>query len=249
MNRRQRCGNGFLAIVVFVGAGLLVRGALADSEEVARKHAAKANQLAAKNKCRGAIFEFTRARQTLKDPTLLFNRAECFRKVGRDDEAMTDYEEFLAQLPQAPNRPAVEARIAALRAAKAGAAAAPKDRAPSVRVPAPPPLLKPGDALPPPAAAMPPSAKPTGQSVVTAPAAKAAEKPAVAPSAAPAARAVPAVAPAVVTPPAKAAEKTAAPPAAAAKSGDKVPASAPAPEAKPGDKASSPVLRAKKWDD
>ncbi len=121
MTLRQGLAGWALSLGLVVGAGLgLPRLASAESEAAARKHASKANRLAAQNKCGKAIFAFTRALRTLKDPTLLFNRAECFRKVGRDDEAITDYEAFLAELPQAPNRAAVEARIASLRGTKTG---------------------------------------------------------------------------------------------------------------------------------
>jgi hypothetical protein len=116
----------WLAIAVVVGWWpSLAAAQAADSEAAARKHAARANLLAAKNKCKLALPWFNRAYRTLKDPTLLFNRAECLRKLGEDNDALRDYELFLAESPAAPNRAAVEARIAALLAAsKAGAAGA-----------------------------------------------------------------------------------------------------------------------------
>lgn len=247
MKWRQRIGDrSSVAGVVLLGIGLLsARAAAADAEEIARKHAAKANQLAASNKCRKAIFEFTRAYKTLKDPTLLFNRAECFRKVGRHDEAITDYEQFLAELPKAPNRVAIEARIASLRATMRGV---PAGRANPAS--APPALLTPTEKAPPPAAVAPitkpaetgaaksaTGPKPTPFSepepvgkpgaVVPASAPKAGDKPAGAPAAA-------------VTPAAKPAEKPA----------GTAPATSPAPAAKPADKAApAPARRADKWTD
>jgi hypothetical protein len=98
----------------------------ADSLAAGRKHAAKANQLAAKNKCKIAVVEFTKAYQSLKDPTILFNRAECQRKLGNNADALMDYELFVAEMPTAPNRASVEARIAVMReAVKAESAAVP----------------------------------------------------------------------------------------------------------------------------
>jgi tetratricopeptide (TPR) repeat protein len=94
----------------------LPRTGFADSEAAARKHATRANKLAAQNKCRSALPEFTRAYQTLKDPTLLFNRAECQRKLGNAEEALKDYQQFLTDMPTAPNRASVEEHIATLRA-------------------------------------------------------------------------------------------------------------------------------------
>jgi len=105
-----------LAIAILVAFNLGSLPALAaDSNAAGRKHAAKANQLAAKNKCKSAVVEFTKAYQLLKDPTILFNRAECQRKLSNNTDALMDYELFLAEMPSAPNRAGVEARIAALR--------------------------------------------------------------------------------------------------------------------------------------
>ena len=52
------------------------------NEAEGRRHARKANQLADVNKCKAAIPEYTKAIRLLKDPTLLFNRAECYRRTG-----------------------------------------------------------------------------------------------------------------------------------------------------------------------
>ncbi len=115
------------AFVVVFASAWMARGAQADNEAAARKHAARANKLAAQNKCRSALPEFNRAYATLKDPSLLFNRAECERKMGKTREALMDYEQFLIETPSAPNRASVEARIAELRGtapAPAGEAAA-----------------------------------------------------------------------------------------------------------------------------
>ena len=114
-----------IAILVALGFGSLPAFA-ADSNAAGRKHAAKANQLAAKNKCKSAVPEFTKAYQSLKDPTILFNRGECQRKLGNNTDALMDYELFLSEMPSAPNRASVEARIAALRdVVKAESAAVP----------------------------------------------------------------------------------------------------------------------------
>jgi tetratricopeptide (TPR) repeat protein len=80
-----------------------------------RKHAAKASHLAAQNRCKAAVVEFTKAYKLLKDPALLFNRAECYRKIGKSSRAVSDYEQFLTEMPTAPNRSTIEARIASLR--------------------------------------------------------------------------------------------------------------------------------------
>jgi hypothetical protein len=114
-----------VAILIVFGFSSLPASA-ADSVAAGRKHVTKANQLASKNKCKSAVVEFTKAYQSLKDPAILFNRAECQRKLGNNADALMDYELFVAEMPSAPNRASVEARIAALReAVKAESAAVP----------------------------------------------------------------------------------------------------------------------------
>ncbi len=118
-----------IAIVVAVlGALLQTPAHAAPRSAVGRKHAAKANHLAGQNRCKAAVLEFTKAYRLLKDPVLLFNRAECYRTIGKDTQAIEDYVHFLAEMPQAPNRSTVESRIASLRTrapAKAAEAQAP----------------------------------------------------------------------------------------------------------------------------
>jgi hypothetical protein len=80
----------------------------------ARKHLEKANRLAGDGKCAAAIKEFTAAYETLKDPIVLFNRAECYRRIGDNAKAAEDYRGFLKGFPSAPNRAEIEARIATL---------------------------------------------------------------------------------------------------------------------------------------
>src|SRR5450432_317708 len=69
----------------------------ANAEAEGRKHARKANHLADINKCRLAIPEYSKALRLLKDPTLLFNRAECYRRTGDSAKAVADYRQFLVQ--------------------------------------------------------------------------------------------------------------------------------------------------------
>ena len=79
-----------------------------------RRHLHKANALAADAKCDAAVREYTFAYQKLHDPVVLFNRAECYRRLGQNDAAVSDYRAFLDAVPRAPNRAEVEARLAAL---------------------------------------------------------------------------------------------------------------------------------------
>ena len=86
----------------------------ASGSAAGRRHATKADMLAAKNRCKAAVPEFTKAYRLLKDPMLLFKRGECYRDLGKDKKALKDYEDFLSEMPDAPNRKTVEERIAAL---------------------------------------------------------------------------------------------------------------------------------------
>jgi tetratricopeptide (TPR) repeat protein len=140
MTSRQ---STFAVTMLFLVALIQTPALAAPGSAAGRRHAARANQLAARNRCKAAVAEFTKAYRLLKDPALLFNRAECYRKIGRDSQAVRDYEQFLAAMPQAPNRSTVEARIVSLRtgaqaglskassAAKAGEAQAPPEDTPA----------------------------------------------------------------------------------------------------------------------
>jgi tetratricopeptide (TPR) repeat protein len=99
-----------LAAALVVGLG----SAEAADRKAGQGHARKANELAAAGKCKQAMPEFDAAYRALRDPALLFNRAECLRKLGKNQQALYDYRKFLEQMPAAPNRGTVEARIAAL---------------------------------------------------------------------------------------------------------------------------------------
>jgi hypothetical protein len=86
----------------------------ADRVAEGRQHARKAARLLEAGKCRPAVKEFTAAYQLLRDPALLFNRAECLRKLGEREAALVDYRQFLIAMPGAPSRKLVEGRIAEL---------------------------------------------------------------------------------------------------------------------------------------
>src|SRR5215471_2739295 len=77
-------------------------------------HLKKANALAGQGKCIAAVREYTAAYASLEDPVVLFNRADCYRRLGQNEKAAADYRAFLDGFPNAPNRADIEARIAAL---------------------------------------------------------------------------------------------------------------------------------------
>ena len=124
-----------------------------DAVTEGRTHLRKANGLAGNDRCEAAIKEYSLAYEKLHDPVVLFNRAECYRRIGEDASAAADYRAFLDAVPGAPNRAEIEAKIASLdlapptgaasagaRAARPGAsrsAPAPISGAPSLTAPAP----------------------------------------------------------------------------------------------------------------
>ena len=83
-----------VALLIAITAG--GRQARADEQAEGRRHAQKASNLAASGKCKQALPEYDQAIALLRDPALLFNRAECHRKLGETAEALEDYNQFLA---------------------------------------------------------------------------------------------------------------------------------------------------------
>lgn len=140
-----------LAFVYALGFSARVQAHGDDAAE-ARKHAQRASNLAASGKCRQAVAEWNKAMAILRDPALLFNRGECYRKLGDESAALEDYRQFLSDLPKAPNRGEVERRIAELTAQKN------KEKEKASAPPAAPVLVPPVVAAPPPSPPAPRSA-------------------------------------------------------------------------------------------
>lgn len=157
---RSRHGVGpavwAFAVLLSLGGRAQARG---DDAAEARKHAQRASNLAASGKCRQAVAEWNKAMAILRDPALLFNRGECYRKLGDADAALDDYRQFLSDLPKAPNRGEVERRIAELTAQKNKEKEKAKESAPP---PAPAPV-PPVVAVPPPS---PPATRPAEPAAV-----------------------------------------------------------------------------------
>ena len=126
---RARPGRLMSILVLGCMTGLLMTLGVANASDYTKvyaeglRHSRRAATLAGANNCKAAVPEYTKAIKLLKDPVLLFNRAECYRTLGNRDAALADYRKFLAELPNAPNRPQVEAQIAALEPSPAKAAA------------------------------------------------------------------------------------------------------------------------------
>jgi tetratricopeptide (TPR) repeat protein len=113
-----------------------------------------------------ALREFKAAYLAAPDPAFLFNIAQCHRKLGNFQDAITFYRTFLRRAPEAPNRPEIERRIADLQreidAGRSGLAppiTPAAARAPALAAPPPPPGPRPPEIVlaAPASAAAPPS--------------------------------------------------------------------------------------------
>jgi tetratricopeptide (TPR) repeat protein len=79
----------------------------------------------------GALAEFKEAYRAVGDPAFLFNIAQCHRKLGHTQDAITFYKTYLRRAPNAANRAEVERRITEL------------EHAPAAPPPEPPPAARP----------------------------------------------------------------------------------------------------------
>jgi tetratricopeptide (TPR) repeat protein len=66
-----------------------------------------------------ALGDFKEAYRNKPDPVFLYNIAQCHRKLGHTDDAITFYQSYLRRAPDAKNRDEVERRIAELESLRA----------------------------------------------------------------------------------------------------------------------------------
>lgn len=64
-----------------------------------------------------ALISYEAAYELSRAPSLIFNMAQCYRLLGRQQEALSFYRAFLAEVPETPYRQEIEERIATLEAA------------------------------------------------------------------------------------------------------------------------------------
>jgi tetratricopeptide (TPR) repeat protein len=72
-----------------------------------------------------ALLDFKEAYRNKPDPVFLYNIAQCHRKLGHAEEAITFYQTYLRRAPDANNREEVERRISELSRETAGTSATP----------------------------------------------------------------------------------------------------------------------------
>jgi tetratricopeptide (TPR) repeat protein len=109
----------------------------------ARQHFATASRLYDIAEFEDALREFKEAYRVVGDPAFLFNIAQCHRKLGHTQEAISFYRTYLRRAPEAKNREEVERHIAELERAAPPAAPAPVPVAPVVAPAAAPPAAPP----------------------------------------------------------------------------------------------------------
>jgi tetratricopeptide (TPR) repeat protein len=91
-----------------------------------------------------ALRNYQEAYRLIENPVLLFNIAQCYRLLGRNEEALRSYRSFLSAAPDTPYRAEIEGRIGELEALLAPKPAdPPPPGALTPEAPAPPPPLAP----------------------------------------------------------------------------------------------------------
>ena len=134
-----------LLVTIFLASAAAAQSSPRDE---ARTHFAAGESRFKAGDYRGAIGEFRAADRLMPSPILTYNVALCYDKLGDARQAAALYQQYLDRRPDAPNRPQVEQRLAALAAA-----------APQV---APVPVPPPGAPVRPPPAVAPVPGVPDG---------------------------------------------------------------------------------------
>lgn len=111
-----------MALFFFLSTALLPLDALADAAADPGMSEARALFLAGRvafdeGRFETAIKYFEASYEQSKRPQLLYNIAQCYDRLRRDEAAIAAFERYLSAEPQAENRELVEGRIRALRAA------------------------------------------------------------------------------------------------------------------------------------
>jgi tetratricopeptide (TPR) repeat protein len=96
-----------------VYAALAAHALAADSNKaIAKAHFEAATRLYDIHEYAKALEEYKAAYLAKPDPAFLFNVGQCYRRLGKFDQALEFYQEYLKKAPpDDPNRPNVEARI------------------------------------------------------------------------------------------------------------------------------------------
>jgi tetratricopeptide (TPR) repeat protein len=110
----RRIATALVAAVAVLLTPIALPSAWGDARDQAREHFARGKELYGKGKYQTAIREFSAADKLAPSPLLQFNIALCYDKLGDRPEALRRYKLYLEKAPDAPNRTAVEQKIARL---------------------------------------------------------------------------------------------------------------------------------------
>jgi tetratricopeptide (TPR) repeat protein len=128
----------FILLVALVAASprVAVAQALDPDEEAARRHFERGLTHYDAGEYQAALDEFDAVKRFHDSPALDYNIARCYDRLERYQEAVTYYERYVSQKPDAADAPTTRERIVTLRARLAPPAEAPPRPAPT---PAPAP--------------------------------------------------------------------------------------------------------------
>jgi tetratricopeptide (TPR) repeat protein len=103
-----------MVLAVYLGFGASAR---ADNQQLAREAFQEGSRYYDTQDFKNALEAFKKAYQNYDDPSLLFNIAQCYRRLGQNSEAVRFYQSYLQKVPDAPDRAAVSDTIVALQQA------------------------------------------------------------------------------------------------------------------------------------
>lgn len=103
-----------LAVLLTVLVCGLARAESPSPEELARRHHERATVFYNLGQFEDAIAEYRKGYEQKADPAFLLNIGEAYRQLGAHDKALFFYRRYLFAVPEAPNRGAIDERIAAL---------------------------------------------------------------------------------------------------------------------------------------
>jgi hypothetical protein len=159
-------------VILAVCAAIAVPALGADGDKVAAKaHFEAATRLYDIHEYAKALEEYKAAYLAKPDPAFLFNVGQCYRRLGKFDQALEFYREYLKKAPpDDPNRPNVEARIRNTDNSDVFESDAPPKPAASPTQPPPSPAQLPPVQQPPTSLVVPPVAEPGLEEAVEKPA-------------------------------------------------------------------------------
>jgi tetratricopeptide (TPR) repeat protein len=110
-------------------------------EEAARRHFERGLTHYDAGEYQAALAEFDAVKRFHDSPALDYNIARCYDRLERYQEAVTAYERYVTQKPDAPDAPMTRERIATLRKRLGSPAEAPAPPTPAPAPPTPAPAI------------------------------------------------------------------------------------------------------------